>query len=132
MAYRLLLARVHSPAEVTPSTPRLIEPTEIEWQAQVVQLAHTLGWEHLHVRRSIGKGKRWVTATNLVGWPDLFLFHPRRGFVALELKVGKNAATDEQVEVLAGLAAAGARTMIAYPHDLAAVTALLGTGGQEQ
>lgn len=99
--------------------------TETEWQAQVVQLAHTLGWNHLHVRRSIGKGKQWVTATNVVGWPDLFAWHPRHGFVAIELKVKPNRATAEQHDVLEELEQAGARTMIAYPEDLEAVRRLL-------
>lgn len=36
-------------------------------------------------------------------------------------------ATDEQLEVLAELAAAGARTMVAYPDDLEAVRDLLAT-----
>lgn len=98
--------------------------SEAEWQAQVVQLAHALGWRHLHVRRSIGKGKRWVTATN-IAWPDLWLWKPEHGFVALELKVGSNRPTPEQSEVLADLAAAGARTMVAYPGDLEAVRDLL-------
>jgi len=100
--------------------------TETEWQQQVVDLAHLLGWQHLHVRRSIGKGKQWTTATNRVGWCDLFLWHPKHGFVALELKVGRNQPTPEQLEVLAELQAAGARTMVAWPDDLDAVIALLG------
>lgn len=99
--------------------------SEAEWQEQVVQLAHALGWSHLHVRRSIGKGRRWVTSTNVEGWPDLFLWHPRRRFAAIELKVPPNEATPEQEAVLAQLAAAGARTIVAYPNDLETVRALL-------
>ena len=38
-------------------------------QGQVVELLGLVGWKHLHVRKSIGKGKRWVTTTNVVGWP---------------------------------------------------------------
>lgn len=101
--------------------------SEAEWQAQVVELARYLGWKHLHVRRSIGKGKRWTTATNVDGWPDLFLWHPTRGFVALELKVGGRSATPEQKEVLRSLEAAGARAFIAYPVDLDSVTRILST-----
>lgn len=101
------------------------EPTHVEFQQQVIDLAHYLGWKHLHVRRSIGKGKRWTTATNLVGWPDLLLWSASRGFVAVEVKVGKDKATPEQVDVLASLAAAGARTMVVYPSDLDALAAVL-------
>lgn len=95
-----------------------VEPTHEEWQAQVVELAHYLGWDHLHVRRTIGRGKKWTTSTNKKGWPDLFLWHPRRGFVAIELKVGRDKATEEQVAVLASLEEAGARVTVAYPNDL--------------
>lgn len=99
--------------------------TESEWQAQVVELAHMLGWQHLHVRRSIGKHQKWTTATNVVGWPDLFLWHPKHGFAAIELKVGRNRVTPEQVEVLRSLERAGARILVAYPPELPAVQALL-------
>lgn len=102
--------------------------THDEWQAQVVQLAHALGWQHLHVRRSIGKGKKWVTATNREGWCDLFLWHPRYGFAAIECKVGRDGhdkRADDQRQVLAELAAAGAVTIMAWPHDLDAVHAIL-------
>jgi len=91
----------------------------------VVQLLHTLGYQHLHVRRTIGRGKKWVTSTNRIGWPDLLGWHPRHGFVAIELKVGADKLSPEQTQVLAELAAAGARAMVAYPHDLDAVQALL-------
>lgn len=91
---------------------------ESEFQESVLELAHLLGWKHLHVRRTIGRGKKWTTSTNRVGWPDLLLWKAGRGFVAIELKVHPKKATPEQVEVLAELEAAGARTMVAYPEDL--------------
>lgn len=90
-----------------------------------MDLMHSLGWNHLHVRRTIGRGKQWVTATNRSGFPDLFAWHPRHGFAAVELKVGADKATPEQTQVLAELAAAGAATMVAYPHDLPALQSLL-------
>lgn len=99
--------------------------TEAQWQAQVVEAAHLFGWQHLHVRRTIGRKKQWVTSTNVKGWPDLFLWHPSHGFAAIELKVGRNTTTPEQVEVLTSLALAGARTLIAYPNDWPAVEQLL-------
>lgn len=91
----------------------------------MVDLAHALGWAHLHVRKSIGKGKKWTTTTNVAGWPDLFLWHPKRGFAGIELKVGRDKATSEQEAVLTELAAAGARVMIVWPEGLAQVRALL-------
>lgn len=99
--------------------------THETWQAQAVDLSHMLGWSHLHVRRTIGKGKKWVTSTNRKGWPDLFLWHPTHGFAAVELKVGADAATPEQIQVLIELHAAGAATLVAYPHDIEVLTALL-------
>lgn len=99
--------------------------THEEWQQQVIDLAHALGWAHLHVRRTIGRGKKWVTSTNVKGWPDLFLWHHRHGTAAVELKVGKDSATPEQLLVLDSLARAGVRTMVAYPADFEAVTVLL-------
>lgn len=53
------------------------------------------------MRRTIGRGKKWVTATNLKGWPDLWLFRPDRGYVAAELKIPPDKATEEQTELLA-------------------------------
>lgn len=94
------------------------EPTETEFQAQVIQLAHLYGWRHLHVRRSIGKGRQWVTATNLVGWPDLLLMHPDHGYVAAELKVGRNKPTPEQTELLAFLDSMPSTTAVVWtPAD---------------
>lgn len=102
--------------------------SEAEWQSQVIQLGQFLGWKHLHVRRSIGKGRSWVTATNRDGWPDLLLWNTRMpdlGLVALELKSESGKVTDEQLTVLAELEYAGVRTMVARPSDLEAVKALL-------
>src|SRR5688572_13259838 len=75
-------------------------PTHIEFQEQVRQLANLYGWHMLTVRRSIGKGRKWTTTTSIVGWPDCLLYRDGRGFVALELKVGKDKPTAEQTAVL--------------------------------
>lgn len=102
--------------------------THEEWQQQVIDLAHVYGWQHLHVRRTIGRGRKWVTATNRKGWPDLFMWHPVGGFVAIELKIKPDKPTPEQLEVLDELSAAGARTMVAYDTDLDEVHRLLKDG----
>lgn len=87
-------------------SPRLSErnPTHTEFQQQVVDLAHAFHWRHLHVRRSMGKGRKWTTTTNLKGWPDLLLLRPDRGYVAAELKIPPDKATPEQAELLEYLA----------------------------
>ena len=95
-----------------------------EWQQQVTDMAAVYGWQFLHVRKSIGKGKRWQTTTNIRGWPDLLLWKAGMGFVGLELKVGKDKPTPEQLAVLDTLEAAGAKALVAYPEDLAALQAL--------
>lgn len=110
--------------------PTAIPLSHVDWQAQVVDLAHALGWDHLHVRRTVGRGKQWTTSTNVKGWPDLFLWHHRHGFAAIELKVGKDTATVEQQVVLAQLAAAGAAVMVAYPSDFERLQIWLRTGVQ--
>lgn len=102
--------------------------THEEWQQQVIEAAHLFGWRHLHVRRTVGRGKKWVTSTNVKGWPDLFLWHPKHGFAAIELKVGRDVPTDDQRDVLASLTWAGARTLVAYPDDWPAVERLLRGG----
>lgn len=98
------------------------------YQQQLVDLARALGWQHLHVRRSIGKGRKWTTTTNRTGWPDLFLWHPRRGFAAIEVKVGADLPTPDQATVLAELTAAGAVACVAYPADFDRVQAMLQGG----
>lgn len=94
---------------------------EATFQAQVVELAHLLRWEVLHVRRSIGKGNRWTTTTSVKGWPDLFLWHPRHGVLARELKTDdpRSQPTPEQVAVIASLCAAGVDAGIWRPADFA-------------
>ena len=94
--------------------------TETEWQAQLLDLAHALGWRHLHVRRSIGKGNKWQTTTNVIGWPDLLLWSPRQPgrHIAAELKTATGVLKPEQEQVLADLAAAGFETYVWRPADL--------------
>lgn len=93
--------------------------SEAEWQAQVIDLAHAHRWRHLHVRRSIGKGRSWVTTTNVIGWPDLLLWHEgQHRIIAAELKSQGGQPTDDQVAVLASLERAGAETFIWRPADL--------------
>lgn len=101
--------------------------THTEWQQQVVDLAAVLGWKHLHVRRALGKGRRMVTPTNRDGWPDLFLWHRRLGFAAVEVKVKPDLPRQNQLDVLAELTAAGqgAACVVAYPDDFDRLQAML-------
>jgi hypothetical protein len=100
--------------------------SEAEWQQQVVDLAGLLNWRHLHVRRSIGKGQRWTTATNVKGFPDLLLWHEiQQRVIGAELKTEKGRVTPEQKEVLRSLGAAGVEVYVWRPADLLQVQAIL-------
>lgn len=91
--------------------------THNDYQQNITDAAKLMHWRHLHVRKSIGKGKTWQTTTNRVGWPDLFLWHAKHGFLAIEVKVGADKPSPEQLEVLEELRLAGAVVMVAYPAD---------------
>lgn len=100
--------------------------TEAEFQLQVTELADILGWRFMHVRRSIGKGARWTTATNVVGWCDLFMWHPEHArVIAVELKSEMGKPTPEQVSVLDSLRAAGLETYVWRPSDFDHLQAVL-------
>lgn len=88
-----------------------------ELQSDVVTLCSYTGWSHLHVRRSIGRGKKWVTSTNVVGWPDLLLWSMRQPgrHLAVELKVPPDKLSDDQHETLNELAAAGFECYVVVP-----------------
>ena len=90
--------------------------TESEFQRQVTDLARMTGWRCNHTRRTIGKGNRWVTATSVTGWPDLFLYRPGE-HMAVELKTDKGHLTSEQWAVLGDLAASGVETHVWRPSD---------------
>lgn len=99
--------------------PGLLQITEREFQAQVVELAHLLGWTVLHVRRSVGRRNGvagWQTTTSVIGWVDLFMWKPGR-VVAAELKREKGRLTDEQADVIRSLTAAGVPCEVWRPSD---------------
>ena len=79
------------------------EIREVDWQKTVTACMDTFGWTWNHTRRSIGgKGKGWVTATTLKGWPDLVAWRgPRLLFV--ELKTDSGRLTNDQQVVLVEL-----------------------------
>lgn len=99
-----------------------VAPTEAEFQAQLVELAGVLGWEHNHTRRTIGRGRKWTTATSKVGWPDLVLWHPRDGGVLfVELKTDTGKVSAEQQRTLTSLRSAGAEVYVWRPSDMDAI-----------
>lgn len=89
--------------------------TEAQFQEQITGLSKALGWRHLHVRRSIGKGRKWVTATN-VAWPDLTLWSERQQrLLVAELKTDRGVLSEDQAEVLSSLERAGVEVHVWRP-----------------
>lgn len=101
-------------------------PTESQFQAAVVDLAHLTGWRTNHVFRSASTraGGGWRTATTTVGWPDLTLWRPGQ-LLMVEIKTDRGRLTAEQRDVLASLRAAGVDTSLTPAGDL-------GTGPQSR
>lgn len=100
--------------------------TEAALQAQVIELARLCGWRVMHVRRSLGKGQQWTTATSIAGWPDLTLWHEsRRKLLFIELKSEIGELSDEQTDVLTSLARAGQAVQVWRPSDWEHIQATL-------
>jgi hypothetical protein len=94
---------------------------EAQWQAQVVQLAHTFGWLVQHTRPA-KVGDKWMTPiTGDVGFPDLVLAHPQRGVLFAELKTARGRLSGAQKDWAQVLGAGGAECHLWRPDDLLAV-----------
>lgn len=99
-----------------------LAPTEAEFQAQVTHLAKILGWNVLHIRRSIGKGHRWTTTTSIVGYPDLTLWNEKqKRIIFAELKSEHGVLTPEQIDVLHSLDRTGLETFVWRPSMLSEI-----------
>jgi hypothetical protein len=110
---------------VGPLNPELKVSEEL-FQKQLVRAARLLGWNHMHARRSKGRNNKWTTATNVTGWPDLFLWHEtQQRAIAAELKTDIGRVSHEQRAVLDSLAHAGIETYVWRPRDWDQVLATL-------
>ena len=94
-------------------------------------LAHLYGWRgmHVHPLRTLRGGYRTGTGGDLgEGWPDLFLAHPRRGVLAVEMKRrASDKPTPAQRRVLDWLRTAGVPTLVVHdPLDRRLTAALAG------
>ncbi len=97
--------------------------SETEFQSQVIDLAHIHGYRHMHVRRTIGRHRQWVTGTSTIGWPDLTLWaplHHRIMFAELKTETGKLSADQELV--LTELVSAGAHVHLWRPSQLQSIS----------
>lgn len=117
--------RVGSPSDPTHTVMARSGPIEADFQEAVIEAAHVYGWKHMHVRRSIGKGRKWTTATN-VAWPDLTLWNERQQrFLVAELKSEMGVLSDQQVAVLSSLRAAGVEAYTWRPSSWPAIEMVL-------
>lgn len=110
-----------------PHRPRERTQHELLQEATVKLLNYT-GWRHLHVRRALGKGNKWVTTTNIKGWPDLApCWSPKQPgrIIAIELKVPPDRLSPEQEEVADDLARAGFEFYVITPADLERLAGIL-------
>lgn len=95
---------------------------EADFATQLVDLANRCGWKHCHVRRTIGKGRRWTTGTSVKGWPDYYLWHPQaQDSLFVELKANDGHLSPDQVEVIASLRKAGLEVHVWAPRDAEAM-----------
>ena len=100
-----------------------LSPTEAEWQAIVIDLAHLHGWQVMHVHPMTSRrGTR--TPTSTIGWPDLVLWRPGQ-ILYRELKTDRGRITAAQTRVLASLDAAGGDVGVWRPKDWDQVHATL-------
>lgn len=107
--------------------------TETSWQETVELIARSRGWRFIHVKAAVHlPGGKVVHVTpynpDAKGWPDLVLF--KGGCrLAAELKTETGQPTDEQLEWLSILRAAGFVTYVWRPRDRETVLRVLGGVG---
>ena len=101
-----------------------IEPTETEFQAQIIDLARLLGWRVAHFRPAMTRhGWRTPVAADGAGFPDLVLVRER--VIYAELKARRGKLTEEQQTWNAALAAGGAEVYLWRPAALDDIAQIL-------
>lgn len=121
-----------------PGDPRktlpFLEPhsgvTEAQFQASIIEFAQSCDWRVAHFRKVRVQRKSgevyWETpvAADGKGFPDLILI---RGtlLIAVELKVGKNTPSAEQLEWLERFRESGHDAYVWYPKDFVEIDLVL-------
>lgn len=91
-------------------------PTEAEFQAQVVELAHVYGWRVAHFRSARTQhGWRTPVAADGAGFPDLVLVRDR--IIFAEVKAERGRLSLDQRLWLAALGGAGAEIYVWRPSS---------------
>lgn len=97
----------------------LINPSESEFQRDVIELAKLLGWRVWHQVPTMVRPGRWATAgVGDPGFPDLALAHPTRGAMFWELKTNDGKVSAAQQLWLEQLQAAGIEAAVCRPRDM--------------
>lgn len=96
----------------------VLEPTEADFQKQVIELAQLCGWRTAHFRPGMNRSGRWSTPVqgDGKGFPDLLMVRGRRVIVA-ELKTSKGRLSQEQEEWLAAFSLADVPAFVWRPGD---------------
>lgn len=94
----------------------VLPQSEANFQRTVKEAAELLGWRVYHETDS---------RKSAAGKPDLELTHPRHGSLYLELKVGKNRPSREQVEWIDWYRHCGIPAYVVWPEDWEAIEAML-------
>ena len=96
---------------------RLPDISEAEWQKQVIELAHLLGWRVAHFRTAMNARGHHMTpvAADGAGFPDLILVRDRVIVAELKTRTGKTSAAQDAW--LAAFTAAGISAYCWRPAD---------------
>lgn len=105
------------------------EPSEADFQKQVLDLARLHGWRTAHFRPAMNGRGKWQTAVqgDGEGFPDTLFVRGAEIMVA-ELKVGANEVTDEQAAWLSALAEANVPAFVWRPDDWQGIVKVLKDG----
>lgn len=98
--------------------------SEEEFQRNVINLAHSLGWTVMHCRRArTTKGWRTAWAADGTGYPDLVLYRDR--IIHVEVKSESGKMGPDQENWRDRIQAAGGEWYLWRPADLADIRRIL-------
>jgi hypothetical protein len=102
-----------------------VSERERDWQAFVINLAHTLSWRAAHFRAAQTQRGNWITpvAADGAGFPDLVLVRDR--IIYAELKTNTGKLGPAQIAWGQALTRAGAEYYVWRPRDADEVQAVL-------
>lgn len=101
---------------------------EAGFQKTVIEYAQLRGWKVLEIRKGMKKNGEYRTpfGANGNGWNDLFMVRGKR-IVYVELKVGRNVMTPEQIDWQTVMGATGKVEVFNwYPEDWPEIENVLG------